>query len=93
MEPHKVVMSKQNWNDLHFLEISSTTARLRTHAQRALREAGYKTPDGKSRRAHAEALRSMAKRIEEQRKLGLSTKWWVELATKTLDLCDKENPT
>lgn len=84
--------ANQAWNESHALEILSVTSRLRTHAQRALHEAGYKTTDDLSRRAFAERVRAYAAMIEHRRKLRLSTKTWVELAASLLRIYDKENP-
>lgn len=84
--------TNQAWNDLHAIEILSVTSRLRTHAQRALHEAGYKTTDGLSRRGFAEILRNYARTIDRRRKLHLSAKTWIEIATARLKIYDQENP-
>lgn len=84
--------ANQAWNESHALEILSVTSRLRTHAQRALHEAGYKTTDDLSRRAFAEILRTYARTIDRRRHLRLSAKSWVEIATAQLRIYDRENP-
>lgn len=83
-------LKRKTWNIHNSMLIASVCAQLRTHASRALHEAGYKTLE--SRRNHAEKLRALAKRIEERRKLRLDAKWWVDRATALLDQCDKDNP-
>lgn len=89
----KTTVPGNAWNETHALEILSITGRLRTHAQRALHEAGYITIGAESRRNHAENLRAMAKRIEDRQKLRLSAKWWFDLAKEIVDSCDLRNPT
>lgn len=91
-EPRKVVTRGEGWNTLHFLEIASAVARLRTHAQRALHEADYKPMHGWSRREYAEMTRVLAKKIEDRRNLRLGCKYWVDLALDQLELYDRENP-
>lgn len=90
--PKRSLKSGNVWNETHALEILSITSRLRTHAQRALHEAGYKTTDQLSRREFAKIVRAYATAIERRSKLHLSVKLWTELAASLLRIYDRENP-
>lgn len=85
-------VAHKTWNTDHSMRISSVVARLRTHASRALHEAGYKTTDGLTRRGFAEQLRAYIRTIERRRDLRLNVKSWIEIAEIQLRIYDKENP-
>lgn len=84
-------MKANSWNVDNSMRIASTIARLRTHASRALHEAGYKT-GGQSKRKFAESLHATIKIIELRQHLELSARGWVEVAEDDLKIYDGENP-